>query len=492
MNATHAATDSPATTRAWYANRWVCLFAWSLVIFALVSGVVGGLWRGLNDQPDWRAFVKETSFVWAQREIAPWTGMFGYLPGASFLLWPFTVWLPKPVGLIAFVALNGAAAVAATWLLFRYWFQANDEARPTPPRIALFGWPLFVLGAHFQNVLQGNQLTIFLLFLCVCGLTFIQKARPVFGGFLLGVAGCLKVTPALLVVFLLLKRRWLAVLGMVLAFLLIDVIPSIAFFGFGGAVREHRAWLDRVGWYSNRRFIEDPWLRVMHHGHEHNTSLAVVLTRWLREQPGDGRHVVVRSDPPVDALKRIRAELRAGDHLSIDPMPEPGGSWSVSYHDAATREMLPRFSVASWSANRVWLLWLMIEVIIVATAIWRTAIELPGNTPATKWQCDAALWLLISLWPSPMLRDYYLPLALPAAIVVWRTLLDLSPAARRSPSAIAAAISLVLCFVSVLSLASDFAEWYGIHLAALAGLTLATLWCSRTFVQITSPPVASP
>jgi hypothetical protein len=240
-----------------------------------------------------------------------------------------------------------------------------------------------VLGAHFQNVLQGNQLTIILLFLCVAGLTLIHVKRNWSGGFLLGVATCLKVTPGILLVFMLLKRRWSAAAGMILAVVMLDIVPSAALFGVDGAIREHKAWVQRVEWYSNRRFIEDPWLRVMQHGHEHNTSLSVMLTRWLREQPGTGRHIVVRSDPSDEELKEIRAAMLPGDHLSIDPMPASGQRSSVSYHEAEARRSLPRASIANWSADRVYILWMLIEATVLTCAILITLRSRgPTDSPA--------------------------------------------------------------------------------------------------------------
>lgn len=480
----------------WYANRWACRFAWALVLFGLVSGVVGGLRRGLHDEPDWRAFVKETTFVWQHHEIPPWTGMFGYLPAANFLLWPMTVWLPRQLGLITFVAMNGAATIATVWILYRYWFNppapGEHASRQASNRLALFGWALFVLGAHFQNVLQGNQLTILLLFLCVAGFALIERSKPWLGGFLIGVAACLKVTPAILFLFLLLKRRWAAAVAMALAFITVDIVPSVVFFGPAQAIQEHKAWLDRVDWYANERFIEDPWLRVMHHGHEHNSSLAVVLTRWLREQPGDGKHIVVRGHPPMEELERIRSTMQPGDHLSIDPMPDPERSWSVNYHEPLTRASLPRSSIASWSPRQVWLLWLLIECLVMGTTVWVTLRSNRNSDVPSQWQCLCALWLLVSLWPSPMLRDYYLPLALPAAVVVWRTILNYRLAKRRTLVGLAAA-SMLICFVSVLCLASRAAEWYGIHFAAIAGLTAAIILCCVTGQSETkSPPVACP
>lgn len=467
----------------WYSRKWAITICWGLVLFAVISGVIGGLARGLHDEPDWRAFVKETSYVWEHLEIAPWTGMFGYLPAASFLLWPFTVWLPRPMGLIAFALTNGAAAVGGAWILFRWWFVDNagveGDRRSGISKLALFGWPLFVLGAHFQNVLQGNQLTIILLFLCVAGLTLIQLKRSWSGGFLLGVATCLKVTPGILLVFLLLKRRWSAVGGMVLAFLLLDMVPSAALFGIDGAIREHKAWLQRVEWYSNRRFIEDPWLRVMHHGHEHNTSLSVVLTRWLREQPGTGRHIVVRGDPSEAELKEIRAAMLPGDHLSIDPMPTSGERFSVSFHESDARRSLPRTSIANWSAERVYILWMLIEAAVLASAVLITLRSRRHADSRDAWQGQAALWLLVSMWSSPMLRDYYLPLALPAAVIAWRAVLAGRPSEKIGAASITAIAALVSCFVSVLCLASDTAEWYGVHFLALATLTIATMSICR-------------
>lgn len=467
----------------WYSRKWAITICWGLVLLAVISGVIGGLVRGLHDEPDWRAFVKETSYVWEHREIAPWTGMFGYLPAASFLLWPFTVWLPRPMGLIAFVLINGAAAVGAAWILFRWWFVDSagvEDGRPSGiSKLALIGWPLFVLGAHFQNVLQGNQLTIVLLFLCVAGLTLIQLKRSWSGGFMLGVATCLKVTPGILLVFLLLKRRWSAVGGMVLAFLLLDVVSSAAHFGINGAIHEHKAWLQRVGWYSNRRFVEDPWLRVMHHGHEHNTSLSVVLTRWLREQPGTGRHIVIRGNPSDEELRKIRAAMVRGDHLSIDPMPTSGERYSVSFHEADARRSLPRSSIANWSGERVYILWMLIEATVLMIAVLITLRSRgPAGSPEA-WQSQAALWLLVSMWPSPMLRDYYLPLALPAAVIAWRTVLACRSSEKIGAASVTAIAALVTCFVSVLCLASDTAEWYGVHFFALAALTMATMLICR-------------
>jgi hypothetical protein len=59
------------TWMRWFSNRWLVGIAWAAVVLTLASGVVGGLHRGLEDQPDWHAFSHETRYVWEHRAIPP-------------------------------------------------------------------------------------------------------------------------------------------------------------------------------------------------------------------------------------------------------------------------------------------------------------------------------------------------------------------------------------------------------------------------------------
>jgi glycosyl transferase family 87 len=463
----------------WLAKRWLLGIAWAAVILTLSSGVLGGLHRGMNDEPDWRAFARETNYVWEHHTIPPWTGMFGYLPGAFFALMPLTVWPPRWLGVSLFVTANVLATVGTAWLLYRWWFagQAHDAGRRVDRR--LFVWPLFLMVAHFQHVLQGNQLTIAVLFLCVTGLTLVMQKRETMGGALVGMAGCLKVTPLLLIVFFALQRRWRAVSGMMLAVLAFDVLPACAFFGIEGAVREHANWLRRVEWYANHRFIEDPWLRITRHGHEHNCSLAVVLTRWLRAAPAGDQQVVVYGDAPENEIDVVRARLGADEHLTIDPMPNGRELWSIGRFTHADRSRIPRFHAAELSSNSVWSIWILLEALVMGCVVYATYTSRRGPPGRDSFAPAAALWMIVMLWPSPMVRDYYLALALPACVVAWRAVLVQSS---REPLTIGGRLAMAAIFgsyVSVLCLAWDAANWYGVHLLTFVALGAAAAWALR-------------
>ena len=459
-------------------RRPVRAVAWAVVAATLASGVIGGLARGLGNKPDWSSFDRESRHAWEHREVTPNTNMFGYLPTTFFALWPFTAWTPPPVGLIAFVVVNIAACVATLLILRRHWFSMptsrglrpvqTDEDRQCP--IAhLFIWPLVLYIAHLQHPLQANQFTIWVLALCVMGLTLLMHRRDLAGGLLLGLAGCVKVTPFIFVVYLLLRRRWRALSGMMLAVLLFDVVPAVAFFGIDGAVHEHRAWLRRAEWYSSRRFIEDPNLRVVRHGN--NCSYAIVLARWLRSPPPGDQQVVLRGHPPPDVIERTRAALEPTEFLTLDPMPPNAGSWSLERHDLSG---FPRFHVADLSAGTVRLIWAATLALgLGAVAVTTARRRLAAGTPA--WKAEAALWMLLMFWPSPMMRDYYLALAFPAYILVWRAALARGPHAYRRSTRVAAVAAIAFVYLSVLALAWHVANWYGIHLATTAVLA-ATLW----------------
>lgn len=179
--------------------------------------------------------------------------------------------------------------------------------------------------------------------------------------------------------------------------------------------------------------------------------------------------------------------MMPGDHLSIDPMPISGERYSVSYHEAETRRSLPRTSMAKWSADRVYILWLLIEATVLIIAVLMTLRSSGSANSPEAWQSQAALWLLVSMWPSPMLRDYYLPLALPAAVVAWRAVLACRSSNQLGATSITSIAALVTCFISVLCLASDTAEWYGVHFLALATLTMAIISIRRQSERLACP-----
>jgi hypothetical protein len=444
---------------------------WAVVVIVSAAGAVSGWWRGLGERPDWRDFRAESRYVWEQRRSAPGTAMFGYLPGAAVLLWPFAAWTPNGVGVALFVATNVACAVAVIWILAHCWTR---RARPFPMSAALPA--AMVLGcANLAHALQSNQMTLWTLALIVAGLALVGRGRQGAGGLMLGAAAAIKTMPLLLGAYLVLTRRWRATGMMVVGFLLVDVVPSLVAYGPAGTPREHRDWLRRVAWHSNGVQIEDPLLRVHRHGS--NQSFSAVLARWLRDRPNAETQVIVKGDAPEGEVERLRAALGRGEVLSIDPMPPRDADWELLRKDISR---VPRFHVASLSPTAVKTIWavaLIAALAALSIATWRTR----GMSFDGDWTPAAALWMLAMFWPSPMMRDYYLVWALPALLVVCRglTAAIAGGGGRWTPGMRLAAAAIWMWIIGLAGLAVDVAMWYGVHLLALAVLAAATAWAWR-------------
>ncbi len=443
--------------------------AWVAVVVILVGGVVGAVNRGVKERPDWGDLSYDSRYVWEHGHTAPGTTMFGYLPTTSFALWPFSAWLPVPVGVLVFIATNIAAAAGSIWLGWRWW-------NGTPTGQSWFVWPVLLVAVNLAHALHANQLTLWTLLLCMAGLLLVgptatrssDRWRMLGGGVLLGLAALIKVMPGLLGVYLLLRRRWWALGGMCAAMIVFDLAPCVAFFGWRDTIDEHRAWLRRAGWHGNHHLIEQPLLRVHRHGT--NSSLAAVLTRWLRALPDAQRQVILYGEPPAEVVEQYRAALAPGEVLTLDPMPPRTGEWSEKRVDIS---WVPRFRVADLPASVVWWLWftpLATAFVMLLWFTWWTG----GRGESEDWALVSALWMLAMFWPSPMTRHYYLAWAFPALLVVcraWWVSAQVVP--RHSLARWVYAAACIAWIIGLACLGSKVIRWYGVHLGVLAVLAFA-------------------
>ncbi len=488
-------------------NPRVRVAAWVLVGLVLASGIVGGIHRGLANQPDWRDFARESRHVWDHGTIPTSTTMFGYLPAAFLAIWPFSVWTPPPWGLIAFVTCNVVACVGSGWILRQWWFTGSKGTEPCcvdnaehpcgPPRRlwhrrlaggitggtpvprfdrGAFVWPVLIVAVHAQHVLQANQLTLWLLLICVTGLTLLMYQRDILGGAVLGLGVCLKVTPGVFLLYLAIRRQWKALAAMLLAIAAFDVAPSIAAFGVDGAIQEHRAWLRRADWYSSRRLIDEPHLRIRRHGH--NCAWSVVLGRWLRPAPDADFQIILHGDPPAEAVAAAKASLAPNEYLVLDPMPTEGTVW-IKTRDAIPD--VPRMRLANLSADAVFAIWVVTLAVPIGLLCFATHRTRGSPRRSVAWSAEAAMWMLLMFWPSPMVRDYYLALALPACVVICRFLATEENASHRRARAIGL-VSMAVFFGGVACIKWDAGTFYGLHLATLAVLAIAcaVIWRTAT------------
>lgn len=448
---------------------------WFVVALALAVGSFSAMRRAWQGRPDWGDLQTESRYVWEHSYTAPGTAMFGYLPTTTFALWPFMVWTGWPLGAGLFVLSNVVAGVGTILIVRRWWI---GTASPT----GSFVWPVLLVSVNFAHAIQANQTTMWTLLLCVGGLTLVERRRGLTGGLVLGLAALVKTVPVLLAGYLLLRRRWLALAGMAAAFMVFDALPSVVFFGWSGAVVEHRAWLRRAEWHSNRRQIEEPLLRVHRHGH--NSSYSAVLARWLRPIPTASRQVILYGQPSADVVAARRAALAPDEILTLDPMPPRAGTAFEKHVDIG---WVPRFHIGELQAGVVWWIWagtLAAGLLVLTWATWST------GRSAQVWPAVAALWMLAMFWPSPMARHYYLAWAFPAIAVVWSALAQhvQVPVRHRGAGTRLAVAALAAWGVGLACLGWHLARWYGIHLAVLALLMAATAWAWRCTFRNTGPP----
>jgi alpha-1,2-mannosyltransferase len=129
---------------------------------------------------------------------------FTYPPAAALLFAPF-----------AWLAMRPEQAVWAVCSLLALWYVIRlSLGRYAPPRLSdsvVVGLGVFVLVAHSNPLRVGmelGQINIFLALLILAD--FCGIFRPVPRGVLIGVAAALKLTPAFLIVYLLVVRRYRA------------------------------------------------------------------------------------------------------------------------------------------------------------------------------------------------------------------------------------------------------------------------------------------
>ena len=290
---------------------------------------------------------------------------FLYPPGAAILLMPMGV-LPGPVAIVAWSALKIAALLAIVLLGARL-------GGPGKPR----RWPLAALAALllvFRPVdsdIANGQVNLLVLALALVGVWMLlgQGRGRWWGVPLAAVAVALKMTPALLLAALVLRRRWAELAACLLAIALLMVALPRAWFGaeaLGQMRAGHRATEDRL-------WLEAKNSEVIASFYE----IVLFTAAQAREDPAayvfhDG---VLKAPGPDGKLRRAR----------MPPMP-------LDKHAKA--------------------LWLAIGLLVGAAFLATRQMVLRGR-PSLGWDL-AMLALLIPLL-SPLVRKAYLVAALPGA-----------------------------------------------------------------------------
>ncbi len=327
----------------------------------LTTGAVG---RG-QDLPDSPRVVEHANPSDPRRDWLRW-------------YWPFIHRVCSPMGLtswhaagVVWVALNLACWVLSVRWVGREMCGMEPDDWPYTQFVPVMFMAVFWL-IHFRL----NQVNLIVLAFLVGAFVAWQRRQPVRGGFLMGVAVLLKVTPGFILLWFALKRQWRFMAAAILTIILFGPVADLYIFGREQAVEEYRRWYrDAVTLGSARSLILDE--RNIDH---RNKGYAVTLYRLLHHV----NYARVFDEEP-------RADRYTGKPAYIN--------------------------VLNLSAQTVVLISNIVALVTLAALVWqcrRPADRLDPFRCRMEW----ALFLLAMLWFMPVLRRYHFVWAYPA-LAMW-------------------------------------------------------------------------
>jgi hypothetical protein len=311
-----------AFCRLWERRAWrralIALFG-AATAFVIVSGTQRALW-GSSEFREFRQIV-QVSVVANQDHYAVIPHVRAYPPFFAILWLPFglvplglypaagahmeglTALQQGLLGLSAFAAISLMASltVPAVWCIMRA-ARRQGEGR---------GWCAPALLWAFSGGLMLNSVvrseTDMFVVMPVAGAMYLMFARKREGwaGALLGLAAAFKLTPGLFGVYLVCRRRWRALGGMMLGGLACTLLLPMLLWGPRGAVERHSSWLTHV---IIPYCTEGPETFIPHAYRSTNQSLKAAVVRYLTHYNAgrtDKSYYVHVADLPRPTADRI-------------------------------------------------------------------------------------------------------------------------------------------------------------------------------------------
>ena len=309
----------------WKGWRWVF---WVLVGAHLATGVT----RVFLPRPlDLVVFVRGSARLLAGEYLTvDEIHHFTYPPLFALLMVPFTwpsivvakvIWSVVNAGLLALVVVAASRLAAG-----------DDEASPATRPFVMVVAVLVCLQATLA-VFQNHQYDLVVVALCVLGVVELSGGRDVRGGVLLAAGAALKVTPALFLPYLLVKRHYRAAAAFVAALAVLSVLPDLL---LGGPEPGKIYLLDWFAKIVGHHPLLDPYIDPAFAGslapgggtNELNQSLGVLVFRVLSAE----------SDSPVHWLDLSKRGVLIGRLLTMAAVLVPialAGSWRRSFSDSS-------------------------------------------------------------------------------------------------------------------------------------------------------------
>lgn len=210
-----------------------------IVLIALVLWFIVPQLRRVGDHHtgDFGHFYFAAKALRAGEDVySSWHGGYIYPPLIAFLYLPLTPFTEKTAADVMLV-LNTVLVLLAAWVgareLLERFGVVSDGARV----VALLVAGLVLMADKIKGELQMWQTNALLLLLFTLGLRFLDR-WPLLAGLALGFAFNIKYLPAVVLPYLLLRRRWVALGSFVGGIVLFALLPAVS-----------------VGWSVNLRYL---------------------------------------------------------------------------------------------------------------------------------------------------------------------------------------------------------------------------------------------
>lgn len=410
------------------------IVAWIVVLAAagLIAGVT--LYRGLDLKFDFHYFYLDARYVWEHRALNPDhtnPDVFArrqlpfYLPIVPLALAPLTTAGKVPAAIV-WSMLQVAAFLGSVVLLIR-WVERLRGTGSGHSAIVPVAAAVLIGSAAIFEAARFNQVSFFVLALVLLGINPVKPGARDRAGIWLGLATLLKLLPAVFLIWLVLKRRWAAVVEFAATVMIVGVLPCLMTFGQERTMAYHREWWEHNLLGDAAAGMTNPDL-TDHFIDHRNQSFTAVASRWL-----DPTHPY---------------------HLPFQPLILDDRA-SVWVGRGAAAILLLGLGIATWRA-------------------WNT-ISWPRRL------IEASVFCIAMIVFSPLLRQYYLVWALPG-LVVAVCALEQGQRLRRLGQ-----IALLVWLAGMIGWLFETARAAGVHLAMLIVLGILLLRMSSVWkVQTTN------
>lgn len=356
--------------RAQPRSGWTTLLIAAVIYTVVMAGYTA--WRA-ERSTDFRDFWRTAQHFRDTGEITSEQGVHNYLPFFVIFMVPWTL-LPLKVAMAAFTLFSMALLAGTVWMI-ELLFRRGVGTNPSLATLITIG--LMLPFIHSSTTV--GAVNVLVLFLVVASWFLFERGREWEAGLPLGLAVLIKLLPAVLIVYFLLKLRWRVGLSAIILAIGLGVAAPLSTTGFRRTVEYHHAFYrGAVQEHSARATItsEKP-IKAKYS----NQSLPIVLRRILS---------------PIDANAGA-----LGDRFFVN--------------------------VANLSGRTIWVIYLVIMLSVLMIAAMALGRASPVWPPKSQSDVDAmraqfGLWCCLMLIASPLVWTHYFVLAFwPLAVAAHRS-----------------------------------------------------------------------